>query len=200
MTNEKLSDVKTIILKVLSSGEWVSSFKLLKITKQKYFDRRIRELRDELGYDIETGNQNGEAHYRLKSDTRLPLKLRTYLGARERKELLRSNPASCAICGCKFSQSKKSVFDHRVPLIRGGAGDILNYQLLCVDCNNQKRSQCRGCDLDCATCFLAYPEKFPPAIMLRILDKNEYARIQEAAQKEKLTIEQFFLNSYKKLL
>ncbi|MCP4130899.1 MAG: hypothetical protein GY754_07940 [bacterium] len=53
-TNKKhtLSKVKQLILKMLKEKEWVSSKDLLEATQQKYFDRRIRELRDELGYDI----------------------------------------------------------------------------------------------------------------------------------------------------
>lgn len=183
-----------VILKLLNSGKWVSSSVLLKATKQKYFDRRIRELRDELGYDIETGQQSGEHHYRLKSKKRMPTKERTYLGAAQRKELLKSAPPHCGICGAKFSPAKKSVFDHRVPLIRGGVGEVSNYQLLCHECNNQKRAQCRGCDLECVKCFLAYPEKFPPAVMLRIQDKKEYEKIEVAAKLAGVSIEQYCLS------
>ncbi len=179
---------------MLSSGGWVTSTTLLKSTKQKYFDRRIRELRDELGYDIETGFQKGEACYRLKSKQRKPTKKRTYLGAAERTELLKNARPICAICGAKFSATKKPVFDHRVPLIRGGVGEVTNYQLLCHDCNNQKRSQCRGCTLECSKCYLAFPEKFPPAVMLRIQSKETYRVIDLAAKAAGLTIEEYCIN------
>lgn len=194
VAKRELSEVKKIILNHLSSGKWISSSKLLKATNQKYFDRRIRELRDELGYDIETGFQNGEPHYRLRSKKRLKKKVRTYLGAAQRKELLKSLPSSCAICGCKFDSKKKPVFDHRVPLIRGGTGGAENYQLLCHECNNQKRSQCRGCELECGKCYLAYPEKYPPAVMLRILDRKSFATLEQAAKKAGLSIETFCLS------
>lgn len=177
---------------MLSSRKWVSSTELLRVTKQKYFDRRIRELRDELGYDIETGFQDGEPHYRLRSNTRKATKIRTYLGAAEKKLLLQS-AQSCALCGVKFSESKKPVFDHRIPLIRGGNGELSNYQLLCHECNNQKRSQCRGCSLECAKCYLAFPEKFPKALMLRIDTKENLERLELAAKAANLSIEAYCL-------
>ena len=68
-----LSNVKKIILKTLwNEGDefpknWVSSERLLDLTKQKYFDRRIRELRDQVGCDIKTGSYKGQPAYRLIS-------------------------------------------------------------------------------------------------------------------------------------
>lgn len=170
--DENLSTVKQLILTHLRKGAWVSSSALLKATKQKYFDRRIRELRDELGFDIETGFKNGEAHYRLRSNARSPSKIRTYLGAKEKKALLARLPQHCALCSKPFSKEKKSVLDHRKPLLRGGDGKAENFQLLCFECNNQKRTQCRGCQFDCAKCYLAFPEKFPQGVVVRI-ESNE---------------------------
>lgn len=60
-TKKRLSEVKQKIIKRLWGDEnisfpkpWVSSKELLELTGQKYFDRRTRELRDELGCDIES--------------------------------------------------------------------------------------------------------------------------------------------------
>ncbi len=197
MSEEKLSKVKRFILKLLWGGRWVSSAKLLKETQQKYFDRRIRELRDELGYDIEMGFQKGEPHYRLKSKKRKLAKVRTYLGSKQKKELLENLPSLCALCGIKFTQKKQPVFDHRIPLIRGGPGSVANYQLLCHECNNQKRSQCRGCALNCKKCYLAFPEKYPPAIMVRITSKPLLEKINLHAKKQKLSIEEYIIELLK---
>ena len=58
---KKLSEVKLKILKRLWGEEadtfpkpWVSSEELLHLTGQKYFDRRTRELRDQVGCDLES--------------------------------------------------------------------------------------------------------------------------------------------------
>jgi hypothetical protein len=58
---KKISDVKEKIIRRLWGNvsdsfpkPWVSSAELLELTGQKYFDRRTRELRDQLGCDIET--------------------------------------------------------------------------------------------------------------------------------------------------
>ena len=58
---KKISDVKEKIIRRLWGNEsdsfpkpWVSSAELLELTGQKYFDRRTRELRDQLGCDIES--------------------------------------------------------------------------------------------------------------------------------------------------
>jgi len=74
LPGNKISKVKLLILKTLwNSGEkfptkWVKSSSLLKLTGQKYFDRRARELKDELGCDIESEHHNGEHCWRLKSN------------------------------------------------------------------------------------------------------------------------------------
>ena len=58
---KRLSEVKLTILKRLWGSDdidfpkpGVSSIELLELTGQKYFDRRTRELRDELGCDLES--------------------------------------------------------------------------------------------------------------------------------------------------
>lgn len=188
--DEKLSGVKALILKMLSNGEWVSSTALLKATKQKYFDRRIRELRDELGYDIETGSMHGKPHYRLRSKKRLPTKLRTYLGSAQKKELLQSMPPNCSICGKSFNKDRKSVFDHKVPLLRDGEGSKENFQLVCQECNNQKRTQCKGCSLDCKNCFFAFPENYPKPILIQFTEQ-ELKFIKDKIKDKSETIEAF---------
>ncbi|MBP8083120.1 MAG: HNH endonuclease [Spirochaetes bacterium] len=185
-----LSDVKTLILTMLKEKEWVSSKELLKKTKQKYFDRRIRELKDELGYDIIVKNIKGEPHYKLQSDKIGPIKQRTYLSKQDRDDIKSNlnNDSECPLCGRKFNATIKTAFDHRVPLIKGGNGTPENYQVICFECNNQKRSQCRHCELNCNDCFLAFPEKYPPAIFVRFNDISNYAYIKEKSEKLGLSI------------
>jgi hypothetical protein len=168
----KLTGVYALLIELLSSQEAISSKDLLAATKQKYFDRRIRELRDEFGYDIVTEKLEGKHAYRLRSLIRGKGQPRTYLGAKQKRDLLNDSPKTCSLCGSQFTKIKTSVFDHRIPLIRGGEGVAANFQLLCQNCNNQKRTQCKGCDLNCKTCFFAFPEKFPKPITLRFTEED----------------------------
>lgn len=194
-----MSDVKKLIIELLQSKEWVSSKELLKKTKQKYFDRRIRELKDEEGYDIINKFVNGEPHYKLNSSKRNPLKERTYLSKKQKDELRIKNKDFCPLCGNQFSDIRKMSYDHRIPLIKGGQGTIENFQIICHECNNQKRSQCRHCDLDCNICFLAFPETANPVILLQI-DKETHDKISILSKKDKLTQNEFILKIIKKYI
>lgn len=188
----ELSEVKKLILSLLSKKKWVSSKELLDETKQKYFDRRIRELRDENGYDIINKIINGEAHYSLQSKKRLPTIKRTYLSKKDRDILNTTEIDICPICGNNFSDKRQKVYDHRIPVIKGGQGILDNYQIICNECNNQKRSICRHCVLDCNNCFLAFPEKFSAPIILQ-LDTEKYNLIKTIANKNNLSVNEFLL-------
>lgn len=193
---KKPSAVQQLILEMLSSREWVSSTNLLKATRQKYFDRRIRELRDELGYDIECEKQGSEPHYRLRSTKRKAPKPRTYLKPAEKKELLAASQNLCRLCGKTFAP-KDLVLDHREPLIRGGNGLKENFQVVCTGCNNQKRGACKGCEKDCNTCFLAYPEKYEAEFHV-LLDPKVLPKIQAKAKELGLDISEFINRLIKK--
>ena len=191
---KNLSAVKKLILLKLKDKTWVSSSDLLEATKQKYFDRRIRELRDEMGYDIETNYINGEAHYRLKSDERKPLKIRSYLNQAQKRQLL-SRSSRCALCGKDFSDNKP-VIDHRVPLIRSELERELileDFQVICRECNNQKRSQCRACEFDCQKCYLAFPEQYPKGAILRPQDPTLWKEVVAAASERGLSVEAYII-------
>lgn len=193
------SKVKILILGMLEAGHWVSSEKLLQKTGQKYFDRRIRELRDEFGYDIETKHINGDYSYRLRSDTRLPSKPRTYLSPKEKKNIFALWDKKCSLCGKGMSNEKPS-YDHKVPLIRGEGGKIGNFQIVCTACNNRKRAQCRGCELDCQSCFLAFPERVPKNFVLHIKDSKIISEIKKLAEAEEVPVEEWINKTLRKFL
>jgi 5-methylcytosine-specific restriction endonuclease McrA len=176
-----LSDVKRRILERLSDGEWTSSTELLNLTGQKYFDRRIRELRDELGLVIHMEKQSSEPYYRIDLTHRNPPKPRTYLAATEKKEMLSNSQSICNLCGKNFDQTLL-VLDHRVPLIRGGGGSKKNFQVICRECNNQKRTQCRGCVANCVNCFLAFPEKYSSSYTVTLTEAEEAELSRRSAQ------------------
>lgn len=167
----KLSGVKrTILERLWNEGGpefprgWVRSDELLRLTGQKYFDRRIRELNDEQGTDIEYAKIGGKDSYRLKSPVVEGGIPRGYLTRKEKLLLFRSQDYKCQICGKAIDPSGKGKAapqaDHKVPLIRGGSHEFKNWQTLCNECNVAKRGACRDCEEDCEQCPWAYPERF----------------------------------------
>ena len=99
-TKRKLSEVKLKILKRLWGNEkdpfpkpWVSSSELLELTNQKYFDRRTREMRDQVGCDLESTYQeifSGHA-WRINSETLAPPQDRDYLTQAQKVKLFENN-------------------------------------------------------------------------------------------------------------
>ena len=169
-----LSSVKSLILETLwMAGDqfprnWVKSERLLALTKQKYFDRRIRELNDELGCDIETQYQDGHA-YRLRSALLKRKNPRHYLTASQKKLLFKNSGYRCQVCNKVFVAGVKGLqADHKIPLIRGGSQEEGNWQALCNSCNVTKRSVCAGWALDCQQCPLAFPETLGTLVVVRI--------------------------------
>jgi hypothetical protein len=184
-----LSDVKLVILQRLwEEGSdfprgWVLSSALLALTKQKYFDRRVRELRDENGCDIATGSSAGEHAYRLVSASLLPSNPRAYLSKGQKRALFERAEYRCIVCGRTFAPGVRGLqADHKVPLKRGGAHDLANWQSLCVECNVAKRRACAECDLDCKQCPWAYPERVGRRVQLTLSVDLE-ALLQEEARR-----------------
>jgi len=92
-------------------------------------------------------------------------------------QLIKRSNGKCAITGYKLftdSKLKKNkfnflskmltmVFDHRVPIFKGGSDDsksINNWQIISYYVNNEKNKVCKNCyEQNCNDCALAYPEK-----------------------------------------
>lgn len=94
--------------------------------------------------------------------------------SKEQEALLKSQNSKCNFCGSVVmaeSKMRKDVFakdrvrlvwDHRVPVEKGGDSDQGNYQGLCFYCNKCKWQICNICTSshgECAGCALAFPEK-----------------------------------------
>lgn len=191
-----LSDVKSAILERLwNEGKsfprgWVKSSTLLALTKQKYFDRRVRELRDELGCDIETGTVAGEHAYRLLSARLNVSNPRAYLSGTQKRQLFEAAKHKCSVCGRQFAAGVRGLqADHKIPLKRGGSHEDLNWQPLCVECNVGKRRACAGCELNCKQCPWAFPEKVGRRVMLTLPADIESAAQEQAARSGKSVIQ-----------
>ena len=94
-----------------------------------------------------------------------------------RSEILNKTNSCCAITGYKLYSKKQLkidnnnflskmlelVFDHRVPLFKGGSDsvdEINNWQILSTYVNEEKNKICKNCYEDsCENCSLAFPEK-----------------------------------------
>lgn len=181
-SKKKLSDVKIKILETLWGEEdhnfpkkWVSSAELLKLTGQKYFDRRTRELRDQLGCDLESSYiQEVAGHaWRLKSSEISPPQNREYLTQVQKGNLFNTHNFTCATCGVITQAGLRGLqADHKVPISRGGSNDISNWQPLCINCNVGKRRSCEGCNLNCQECSWAFPERIGIKTMVMITEEH----------------------------
>lgn len=188
-----LSDVKEVIIRRLWGNDdalfpkpWVKSTDLLALTQQKYFDRRTRELRDELGCDIETQQVNGEHCYRLLSDRINPPNPRLYLTAKEKNTLFRKYSYKCQICGGSFLAGVRGLqADHKIPLIRGGTHKTENWHPICNACNVGKRGACAGCEDECRECPWAFPEIVGQVTLLRLPPSTLHALYSQFGNDQK---------------
>ena len=162
----KISFIKQKILTVLwEEGtqfprNWVDSKVLLEKTNQKYFDRRIRELRDHKGCNIEAKKNGKSFNYRLVSDTLLNTRTAPKVSQKNKDAVLKNANNFCAVCGKHTDGGIRGLqVDHRVPLSRNGGNNTSNLQALCNECNLAKRQACRGCSLDCNKCAWAFPSR-----------------------------------------
>jgi len=148
---------------------WVDSIDLLQITEQKNFDRRIRDLKSQIGCDIESGRDKRTSQYRLRSLDILPVTIRGNIQKSKKLELFRKHKYKCNVCGkLTPSGSLGLQADHKIPISRGGDNGNSNWQPLCNHCNAIKRSACAGCKEDCLSCHWAFPEKTGRHSMYRV--------------------------------
>ncbi|QIZ07623.1 HNH endonuclease [Priestia megaterium] len=121
---------------------------------------------------------NGNQQYVLKPEDHDKLFIlikkafRTSLSIKEQDEVMKKQNGKCNLCGSSLLPKSKiqkntyakdrvrGVFDHRIPVEKGGDSTIDNYQALCFYCNKSKWQICNICHLDdCDTnCVLATPE------------------------------------------
>ena len=201
----KLSEVKLVLLTRLWGDsndfpkKWVKSSDLLTLTNQKYFDRRLRELRDAQGLDIESKQINGEHHWCLNSPIISQANDRTYLTASQKAGLFQLAEFKCAVCRERVLPGIRGLqADHKVPLIKGGTNDPDNWQPLCNECNVAKRGVCKGCDLECAKCSWAFPEKLGFNYVIKI--PSELFEQLESANLNQKQVENFLLEQLKSLI
>ncbi len=182
-------------LDALPVGEWVSREEMLKISGQSDYRRRIAQLRDEYGFDIDRSNINGQWHYRRTSAEPVrPRLVRRYPSAKQRRRIYARDRYVCQLCLVQVGDDPgkpSPTIDHKVPLIRYGADDDSNLQTTCTSCNIRKRRECATCRREsCSECPLAFPEKLPLQLVVHLpkkVMKALEARSKETGQPPELT-------------
>lgn len=179
---DEYGEAKLTILTMLWDGQWILGEEILAAVKQSYYDRRIRELHDEEGWDIETGwleNTEGKRRpaYRLRSHTRRGGIKRLGISKADKVFVLERDHFTCQLCGEDLHDGANNPqIDHKVPVIRNGPNSIENYQATCSNCNVFKRGICKKCTLPtCDNCYLAHPEKGANNLLINLTEvENEY--------------------------
>ncbi len=129
-------------------GVVVDSEQLREVAGVSEWARRVRELRNEMGYQIYTHKDRADlkpGEYILISKERLPAVSRN-VSASLRAEILERNGFTCQICGngkddkdpLDPSRNVRLVIDHRVPIEQGGSNKRENLQVVCSACNQGK--------------------------------------------------------------
>jgi len=126
-------------------GQVIGSETLRSIARISEWARRVRELRDEEGYDIQTHNDRDDlkpGQYVLVSAKPRP---RIARGIRpdQRSRILERNGFTCQACGAGAGEQdpvdpRKRIrlqVDHIKPLSEGGSNEDSNLRVVCSACN-----------------------------------------------------------------
>lgn len=118
-------------------GQVIDRDTLAQVAAVHDWQRTIRSLRSDDGWDIET-LKNG---YRLNSLT--PSKTSTKrepINRKLRYAVLHRDKSTCQRCGRTPKDGVKLHIDHKIPVDMGGKSDIDNLWVLCEDCNLGKKN------------------------------------------------------------
>jgi len=130
---------------VSNVGKVVTTQKIRKIAGISEYARRIRELRDEEGFQIKSHVDRADlkpGQYILEDLERKPVISRT-ISPQLRNEILERNGFTCQLCGAgpgdadPFYPDRKVRLhiDHITPISQHGTDDRDNLRVLCSACN-----------------------------------------------------------------
>lgn len=126
-------------------GKVITTHKLSRVGGISEYARRIRELRDEEGYQIKSHVDRADlkpGEYVLETLERKPVIARS-ISPQLRNEILERNGFTCQLCGAgpgdpdPFNPNRKVRLhiDHVKPISQGGTDDKSNLRVLCSACN-----------------------------------------------------------------
>lgn len=156
---------------IANVGKVLTTQRLRKVGGISEYARRIRELRDEEGYQIKSHVDRADlkpGEYILETLEQKPVISRT-ISPQLRNEILERNGFTCQLCGAgpgdadPFNPNRKVRLhvDHVKPISQGGTDDRTNLRVLCSACN-QGRSNIQP-PSDTALNILAKIRKLPRA-------------------------------------
>lgn len=130
---------------IANVGKVVTTQKIRKVGGISEYARRIRELRDEEGYQIKSHVDRGDlkpGQYILETLEQKPVIGRA-ISPQLRNEILERNGFTCQLCGAgagdpdPFNPNRKVRLhiDHIKPISQGGTDDKDNLRVLCSACN-----------------------------------------------------------------
>jgi len=154
---------------IANVGKVLTTQSIRKVGGISEYARRIRELRDEEGYQIKSHVDRADlkpGEYILETLERKPVISRT-ISPQLRNEILERNGFTCQLCGAgagdpdPFNPNRKVRLhvDHVKPISQGGTDDKSNLRVLCSACN-QGRSNVQP-PSDTALNILAKIRKLP---------------------------------------
>lgn len=129
-------------------GKIVTTQQIEKIAGISDYQRRIRELRNEEGYQIKSYKDRLDLkpnQYILETLKRLP-KVDRKISRKLRNEIFERNGFTCRLCGKAAGDPDETNpgrkvqlhIDHEVPLAQGGTNSRENLRVLCSLCNQEK--------------------------------------------------------------
>lgn len=159
-------------------GRIVTTHEIREVAGISEYARRIRELRDEEGYQIKSHKDRHDlkqGEYILESLERLPA-IGRGISPQLRNEILERNGFTCQCCGGApndpdpFNPSRKLRLhiDHIIPISQGGTDNKDNLRVLCSACN-QGRSNIQA-PTETTKNVLARIRKLPRAVQREIYE------------------------------
>jgi hypothetical protein len=129
-------------------GKVVTTARIRKVAGTSEYARRLRELRDQEGYQIKSHLDRSDlkpGQYILETLEQKPAFGRG-ISPQLRNEILERNGYTCQLCGAgpgdsdPYNPSRKVRLhvDHITPLSQGGTEDKNNLRVLCSACNQGK--------------------------------------------------------------
>ena len=141
---------------IANVGKVLVTQKIRKIAGISEYARRIRELRDEEGYQIKSHVDRADlkpGEYILETLERMPVISRT-ISPQFRNEILERNGFTCQLCGAgpgdpdPFNPNRtvRLHVDHIKPISQGGSDKKSNLRVLCSACNQGRANIQPPCD------------------------------------------------------